>query len=482
MAPDAPRTSPDGAAVSNDYIVHALQQYSNRYWARVSGADSVLLPHVNGHDEFAQQWTRDMLGSLRRLHAGVFHQAFAAPGFPSVPAQSPGLNVIVAVPGSHRADRAIVLAAHYDGEPTSQGSAYDDTSGCVILLAIARELGQYWREHGNPSITVEFVLFDAEEQGLVGSNAYAFALDNGAIMPNPLLVIDEEQNGTGYPVRPFGLLQRPPARVNALTYTRIPGKIAQLYTHVSPENTAAEAHLAAQVKVARRAAFAGLHRRYSGLSYRGGKAAVFRPSDERYMQVGPKDLCCSDNLPFEALGISTLTLSGNYNYYSASVATRGLSFEFPYDQPQDTLQALACDTGGSPNPTSALAAALDLPASVTSYLLRTRAPSAHGHGVTIFSSVPGGRLPVLFTEIGGTGRATWTFGDGGSATGRSVTHLFAHPGQFRVTLRDTAQSSMRSIQVPAQSPEFHNPFFPAHPPPLIPWHPKELATIRGCHG
>lgn len=482
MTANAPRPTSSGVAVSDAYIVHALQQYSSRYWARVSGADAGLPPHVNGHDEFAQQWTRDMLASLRRLHSGVFHQAFTAPGFPSVPAQSAGLNVVVAVPGSRRPDRAIVLAAHYDGEPTSLGSAYDDTSGCAVLLAVARELGQYWREHGNPSITVEFVLFDAEEQGLVGSNAYAFALNTGAIMPKPLLVIDEEQNGTGYPVRPFGLLRAMPARINALTYTRIPGKIAQLYTHVSPEDTAAEAQLAAQVKLARRAAFARLHRRYSELSYRGGKAPVFRPSDERYMQIGPRDLCCSDNLPFEALGISTLTLSGNYNYYSASSANRGLSFEFPYDQPQDTLGALACDTGGSPTPSSALVAALNLPALVTSQLVRTRAPSGRGHGLTIFSSVPGGRVPVAFTEIGVTGRATWTFGDGGSAAGRSVTHLFAGPGQFRVTVRDDAQSHVRFIKVPAQSPEFHNPFFPAHPPALIPWHPKELAASRGCHG
>src|SRR5581483_2439594 len=101
--------------------------------------------------------------------------------------------IVVAVPGSRHPERAILVGAHYDGEPTSHGSAYDDTSGSALMLGVARELAALWRVRGLPAETVEFVLFDAEEQGLVGSSAYAFAWQHGAVLPAPDLLINEEQ-------------------------------------------------------------------------------------------------------------------------------------------------------------------------------------------------------------------------------------------------------------------------------------------------
>ncbi len=41
----------------------------------------------------------------------------------------------------------MIVGSHYDGMHVSQGSAFDDTSGCAIMLAEARAPGDYWRSH-----------------------------------------------------------------------------------------------------------------------------------------------------------------------------------------------------------------------------------------------------------------------------------------------------------------------------------------------
>src|SRR5579884_3764122 len=201
QAPAASGPAPQGTVIAGD-----IATYSGAYWARVAGRDTGKPPQVNGHDEFQSHWKAAALAALHGLHATAFLQDFKTPGFQGLPARKPGVNVIVTVPGRLHPNEAVVVGTHYDVEPTSKGSAFDDTSGSMILLALARSMGNVWRQNGLPSTTVEFVLFDAEEEGLVGSVAYAFAQRHHALLPKTVMMIDEEQSGIGYPVRPFGLL------------------------------------------------------------------------------------------------------------------------------------------------------------------------------------------------------------------------------------------------------------------------------------
>lgn len=68
----------------------------------------------------------------------------------------------------------ILISAHQDSRgtfgSTHAGGADDDGSGTSAILAIARALG---RRPIRFSRTVRLVLFTGEEQGLVGSKAYA---------------------------------------------------------------------------------------------------------------------------------------------------------------------------------------------------------------------------------------------------------------------------------------------------------------------
>lgn len=73
-------------------------------------------------------------------------------------------NVILDLPGE--TDEMIVLSAHYDSTPLSQG-VYDNMSGSVGLLAIA----DYFRQHPH-RYGLRFVWCGSEERGLLGSKAY----------------------------------------------------------------------------------------------------------------------------------------------------------------------------------------------------------------------------------------------------------------------------------------------------------------------
>merc|ERR1719253_264363 len=65
----------------------------------------------------------------------------------------------------------VVLGAHYDSVPPTGKSpgAEDNGSGVAALLSIAAKL----RKGGQPKHSVYFVLFSAEEEGLLGSEAFA---------------------------------------------------------------------------------------------------------------------------------------------------------------------------------------------------------------------------------------------------------------------------------------------------------------------
>src|SRR5437660_5818621 len=85
-----------------------------------------------------------------------------------------------------------------------------------------------------PGLTVEFVLFDAEEQGLIGSNAYTFNYRHGAVMPHPVYMINEEQSGIGYPIRPFGLAARSATAVYGITTGSLPPSLRNAFGPAVP--------------------------------------------------------------------------------------------------------------------------------------------------------------------------------------------------------------------------------------------------------
>ena len=85
-------------------------------------------------------------------------------------------NLVAELPGDSGKDRVLVVGAHYDTTPNTQG-ANDNGSGVASLMSIAREVAD-----GPPlPFRLRFLLFGAEEVGLFGSNHYVSTLDQDEI-------------------------------------------------------------------------------------------------------------------------------------------------------------------------------------------------------------------------------------------------------------------------------------------------------------
>jgi len=77
-------------------------------------------------------------------------------------------NVVGVLPGTDPTAGQYIVGAHYDS--ASNPGADDDASGVAGILEAANVLSKYQFKS-----TLVFIAFDREEQGLVGSNAYASA-------------------------------------------------------------------------------------------------------------------------------------------------------------------------------------------------------------------------------------------------------------------------------------------------------------------
>jgi photosystem II stability/assembly factor-like uncharacterized protein len=85
------------------------------------------------------------------------------------------VNVVATRPGYIRADEAVIICGHYDSisqeDPmTLAPGADDDASGISAVLEAARVMADTHYER-----TIRYVCFGAEEQGIIGSAAYATA-------------------------------------------------------------------------------------------------------------------------------------------------------------------------------------------------------------------------------------------------------------------------------------------------------------------
>ena len=91
-----------------------------------------------------------------------------------------GQNIAFRREGEKYPDRRVLLTAHYDSKSSTPyecaPGADDNASGVAAVLECARVL-----RDERVSRSVEFVLFDGEELGLIGSRVYAAALDTGVV-------------------------------------------------------------------------------------------------------------------------------------------------------------------------------------------------------------------------------------------------------------------------------------------------------------
>jgi hypothetical protein len=99
-------------------------------------------------------------------------------------------NTVAEIRGSKWPGQAVILGAHLDSWDLGTGVT-DNGTGSMVVLEAARLLAQSGLK---PKRTIRFILFSGEEQGLLGSRAYAEAHAGEADSIQAVLVLD---NGTG---------------------------------------------------------------------------------------------------------------------------------------------------------------------------------------------------------------------------------------------------------------------------------------------
>jgi carboxypeptidase Q len=101
-----------------------------------------------------------------------------------------GWNTIGEIKGTEHPDEVVILGAHLDSWDAAQGVT-DNGTGSIAVLEAGRIIAQSGLK---PKRTIRFILFSGEEEGLMGSRAYAAAHASEADKIQAVMVLD---NGTG---------------------------------------------------------------------------------------------------------------------------------------------------------------------------------------------------------------------------------------------------------------------------------------------
>ena len=472
------QTTANFPTVDPSYIYNQLFFMATHFQHRESGYDVNLSSSANGHDEFAHYWAQEATRDLQGFGTQIRYDSFSSPGWAHRPPITPSFNVEVSVPGAIHPEQVVVIGCHYDGEAISTQSANDDASGCAIELGVARALGQYWRsQHVYPDRTLRFVIFDAEEQGLLGSFHYVNNTVNGDLS-NIVAMFNEEQNGIAYPLRYLGRLANPllpfyiymsPLKNNDLYPAQ------QKLSLTQQKNILSFRALMQQAVPAVFQEFQALG--FQILTYHGANKQdiaqpLFTPDQLSNIQQLDDTLGASDQMPFTLAGIPSATFVGNSTYYDPHPP----AWSYPFDQKQDTIQLMNTFAQGGSQKSNALMLALALPGMLTTWMLQQ--PTILGETSTLSSGTP----IVTISDVGqtrvgqdlalnadasfaanGTNNAltyTWDFGDSTQATGKEVHHTYTRTGTYTITLSSSSTSSTNAVKktllVTLQTISYHN--------------------------
>jgi hypothetical protein len=151
----------------------------------MSGSPNRVSPLPNlviGHEDYTMLERQIIAGASPRVEGRVDNS------IGRVPVQQ--WNTVAEIRGGERPGQVVILGAHLDSWDLGTGTT-DNGTGSMVVLEAARVLAQSGLK---PQRTIRFILFSGEEQGLLGSRAYAAAHASEADSIQAVLVLD---NGTG---------------------------------------------------------------------------------------------------------------------------------------------------------------------------------------------------------------------------------------------------------------------------------------------
>jgi Zn-dependent M28 family amino/carboxypeptidase len=151
----------------------------------MSGSPYSVSPLPNlviAHEDFAQLARLIQNGVTPRFQAAVTNT------LGTQPVQQ--YNTVAEIRGTEKPGEVVILGAHLDSWDLGTGTT-DNGTGSMVVLEAARAIAQSGLK---PKRTIRFILFSGEEEGLLGSAAYAAQHAATADSIQAVLVLD---NGTG---------------------------------------------------------------------------------------------------------------------------------------------------------------------------------------------------------------------------------------------------------------------------------------------
>jgi hypothetical protein len=211
--------------------------------------------------------------------------------------EKPYNNIIIDLPGTTAKDQVLVLSAHMDAVPAAPG-ADDDGSGVAVLLEAARLLKDRPMQR-----SVRLILFNLEENGLVGSRAYTSRIKPdldagkekivGMVSMDMLGFYSEKDGSQKSPIQSIGAFKAP--------------------------------------TVADFVGMAGIlrFRPFSQALDKAMKAAEPRLKTVvvDFLPIAPRDLLRSDHAPFLGIGVPAVILSDTANFRNPNYHKAGDTFE-----------------------------------------------------------------------------------------------------------------------------------------------------------
>ncbi len=149
------------AQVSGDSLMDRVRELCGEKRVQLLGMDTLITNRFDGKDSTNNELAGDYL-ERELLRHGLLagSQRF----------QDRGRNVLGIQQGMTHPDIKFIICAHYDAATYRYPGADDNASGTAGVLEAARLLSRYSFDY-----TIEYILWDAEERGLVGSKEYARA-------------------------------------------------------------------------------------------------------------------------------------------------------------------------------------------------------------------------------------------------------------------------------------------------------------------
>ncbi len=137
---------------------------------------------VIAHEDYAMFDRLTARGIVPRLDGRIDNRFGAGPVMQ--------YNTVAEIRGAELPNQVVILGAHLDSWDLGTGTT-DNGTGSMVVLEAARAIMQSGLK---PARTIRFILFSGEEEGLLGSRAYAARHADEADSIQAVLVLD---NGTG---------------------------------------------------------------------------------------------------------------------------------------------------------------------------------------------------------------------------------------------------------------------------------------------